>query len=496
MFVWLVSSDETALREFPLDDAWIHQVYARGLLRDGRPTYNEGAPEAGFSSLAWLLTQLPVALFARITSVSPVIAAKLVSLLFGVVAAAGLGEVAYTLSGQRRAGLATIALVMFSAGFAFSAASAMEVTLTTACLAWGFHALLANDARAPLRAGLWLGIAAAARLEVIPFVVIAATAAAVREGPARERASDAVRVVAPMGAIVAAWGLLDLALVGDPLPNTFHVKAGVPRLSNAFAYLWTHVILAEGAVATAILAILMALGVRALVRAADVRARRALIVIVATGVTLFAVTITRTVGENVEFYGTRYFLPFTPLGAPFVAVGLEELVRALDASVRVYALALFALLGARIPSLLGARTSYAGHCADIATLYTSPARRLSTLPPEAVIAVEGAGSSRYWGGHRVIDLLGLNDHRVAHLYRVPALSACVPLLDAPLALLVPADWVAALQQDYELALAARWDVAHWAALGGKRPQTTVLLFARPRPARVDACRARLQRVAP
>ena len=55
---------ELTLREFPLDDAWIHQVYARSLVRDAALAYNPGTPEAGFSSLLWLLASVPAQLAA------------------------------------------------------------------------------------------------------------------------------------------------------------------------------------------------------------------------------------------------------------------------------------------------------------------------------------------------------------------------------------------------------------------------------------------------
>ncbi len=43
----------TALAGFPLDDAWIHQTYARNLAQTGQLAYLPGQPSAGSTSPAW-----------------------------------------------------------------------------------------------------------------------------------------------------------------------------------------------------------------------------------------------------------------------------------------------------------------------------------------------------------------------------------------------------------------------------------------------------------
>ena len=48
---WAASWLAPAAPDFPLDDAWIHLDYAQGLIRDGTFAYNQGRPEAGFTSL-------------------------------------------------------------------------------------------------------------------------------------------------------------------------------------------------------------------------------------------------------------------------------------------------------------------------------------------------------------------------------------------------------------------------------------------------------------
>ena len=44
-----------AFRAVPLDDAWIHFVYARNTLTSGLLHYQPGQPAAGTTSLLWVL---------------------------------------------------------------------------------------------------------------------------------------------------------------------------------------------------------------------------------------------------------------------------------------------------------------------------------------------------------------------------------------------------------------------------------------------------------
>src|SRR5678816_3089475 len=49
---------------FPLDDAWIHQVYARSFATGHGFEYNNGAQEAGSTSPLWAIATAPIHWFA------------------------------------------------------------------------------------------------------------------------------------------------------------------------------------------------------------------------------------------------------------------------------------------------------------------------------------------------------------------------------------------------------------------------------------------------
>jgi hypothetical protein len=88
---------------FRLDDAWIHQVYARGLLADGYLAYNEGVPATGSTSPLWS------ACLALLRALSPgapspeavVVGATLAGALLHLVAVGVGAALARRISGDR-----------------------------------------------------------------------------------------------------------------------------------------------------------------------------------------------------------------------------------------------------------------------------------------------------------------------------------------------------------------------------------------------------------
>jgi hypothetical protein len=88
----------------------------------------------------------------------------------------------------------------------------------------------------------------------------------------------------------------------------------------------------------------------------------------------------------------------------------------------------------------------------ISLLHGDPARYVSTkLAPDAVIAVEGAGSMRYRTPRTmtIVDALGLNDAQIAHAVGDPA-KACVLVGRQPEYLVMPEQIAAALAVVFEL----------------------------------------------
>jgi len=485
---WLVAGDPTglALRDLPLDDAWIHLVYVRGLVREAMPTYNPGVVESGFSSPLWLLASLPGYLLATAAGLPVALGAKLTSGLAGVAAALGLGRLARALGGGGVAALATTALFYLSPGSSFSAASGMEVTLALACAA----AALGCDDDRPGRAGAWLAAATLARPECLALVPVLALARARghRPGAAARRA---LAVAAPPALAVAAWALTLWSLTGHPLPNTFVVKAGVPRAwGDNLARFLRHVALEETPWHSVAMAALALAGWWWL-RGRDPDARWRQRTLLAAGfVGVAGVLATRNLIPGPDFYQTRYFLPFSLLLLPFAACGLEaawSIARrgapVPRAGVGAACLALAAVLGLAQAKV---RWSYRAHCREIYMVHTVPGLEIArNTPAGTLVAAEGAGSLRFHGDRPVLDLVGLNASALAHARGARA-RGCLIVRAAPAIFVIPIEW----ERSFAPMFALRRVRTYGRALNPSETVMTgvvVLDAAQPRPEAVAAC---------
>jgi hypothetical protein len=475
----LAAGGELALREVPVDDAWIHQVYARSLATEGSLAYNPGQPEAGFSSLLWLVASLPAQLVARV-GVPIALGAKLTSVAWAVAAAAGLGRVALALGATRRASLAAVALAALSWGNAFAAVSAMEASLALACCAWALASHL--DDR-PLSAGLWLGAACLARPEC-------AVVAAVVGGDvlARRDLPRALKTGAPVALACGLWAAVTWSITRHALPNTFYVKSQhVSAAANAPVFL-RDVVAGEGVPHALVVAPLVALGLSAR------RVRAVAVVAAAALLGTAAVALSRPLFAGVTFFQLRYFLPVSMLAVPVAALGLDALgervsMRAQGAALAVGAL--FLLAGA--PSLLW---SYRTHCAEVRALHTDVARDVAReAPPGARVAVEAAGAMRYWGGREVVDLYGLNRASVAFA-RNNRERTCAIVRGGATLVAVPPWWERRLRPAMELRPLRVYRVGESAIIAGAGAREVVLYAAQVRPTVAARCGVAAAPIAP
>jgi hypothetical protein len=133
---------------FPLDDAWIHQTYARNLVERGQWAFVPGQPSAGSTSPLWALLEAPAALLG----VSPV----LWSGMLGVVTlalTAWLGGAWVLDEGESRPWWFWLAIIglAFEWHLLWAALSGMETLL----LGFSALAILYGMHRMPDRALLW-----------------------------------------------------------------------------------------------------------------------------------------------------------------------------------------------------------------------------------------------------------------------------------------------------------------------------------------------------
>ncbi len=430
---------------FPLDDAWIHLVYARSIGERLRPEYNPGVLEAGQSSLLWGVVLAPVVRVAGLLDLSLARAVRLAGILVWIAcaAAAALVMLRLPIPAPRFAAGAACALIGLDPSTAFSAVSGMEPLLAAACVLFSIAAL--QRERVALAGGV-AGLAVLSRPEcVIPAALVVVAAAL---GPARGRVQRVARVFVPIVLLASAWVALCLAATGRPLPNTFYAKAAVVPLIDAIPRGFA---LLSGAIARApcfdtyVGFLYLAMGVVAI----GVRCGARLALVLLGTPILFAIGIaaTRAIPDAEAFFWSRYVEPIRPLVAALTAAGMAagaavvvDLMkkRALRAARRattgpelepepratmlpdpVIAVVLLACIALMFPTYVdkvaAAEKRYAANVFDVDSLNVYTARWLAektAIPADAWVATQDAGAVRWFQERPVLDLIGLNDHEL------------------------------------------------------------------------------------
>ena len=217
---------------FPLDDSWIHLVFARSLAAGEGLSYGGGAPVPGSTAPLWtallaLLSALPGSIFlwAKLAGIAAHAAAT--ERVFAIGRALGLSSARAT---------AAAALAAAAGWLAWSAVSGMEVSLFVWLSLAGLarHVEERQEPSLPAVSLLLFGLAALARPEGLLLLALALAdrlllpvAGAAGElrlarPPWRRLAAGAVAAVLVVGAVAAVhWSLW-----GSPLPTTFAAKSG------------------------------------------------------------------------------------------------------------------------------------------------------------------------------------------------------------------------------------------------------------------------------
>jgi hypothetical protein len=115
-----------ALKYLPLDDNWIHLVYARSLAQDGWFFYNPRQAESGMSSPLWVILLAVVMKFGA----GPVLATKFLSIFFGLLFSIALYHLARSLNLARWLAVVVAAVSLLEPNMGYALVSGMEVTLT------------------------------------------------------------------------------------------------------------------------------------------------------------------------------------------------------------------------------------------------------------------------------------------------------------------------------------------------------------------------------
>ncbi|NRD57528.1 hypothetical protein [Corallococcus exiguus] len=407
LWAWF-SPEYLTVRGFPVDDAWIHAVYARAFASGAGLSYNPGVPATGETSPLWAVVLAPAHLLSADVA-TRVLLVKLTGfvlhLLSCVAAFLALrrASVAWALGGALA--------VLVHPDLVAASVSGMEVPLATLA-AWGL--VLCLGARSPLAFGLVSVAAPLCRPELPVLAFTLPVLLLVRDR--RSWRAPVPYLVAAAAGTFASFGLLslwNLAASGRPLTATFYAKVGSggPSLWMAQALGFGELLPGLTFTVLPVLVVLAVLAIVELMRA-EVSAPSRLAAAAAVSGLLFCAVSFKLIPpiDPSVFYHQRYALPALPLLiAPFLVLGggwLQTRVPSLGRPA-VAALALLPALACALglPPRLERLTNDAHNIDDT---QVALGRALASAPPEAVVWVTDAGAVRYFGQAFVVDTLGLN----------------------------------------------------------------------------------------
>ncbi|MFL5358851.1 hypothetical protein [Archangium sp.] len=401
-------------RGFPLDDAWIHAVYARSVAQGQGLSYNPGMPATGETSPLWAVV-LSVAHLGGASVERAVLVSKLLGFLLHALTAAGL-YVALRGAGRRWA-LSAALLVLLSPQLVAASISGMEVPLATLA-AVGFVLALQSQ-----RPGLYVlcgALGPLARPEVGLFVFLLPLVVRPQPGwkPVVRRWLEAGVGLVLGGGAWAAWNLY---ASGRPLPATFYVKvttSRAPLLLSLLRSQWVAYseLVPEVSWPWPVLLVLVALALHAVLRRPSSSGSERLAAgLVAVGLVFCSVSMALLRPGRVDnFYAQRYVMP----ALPFLLASLPVLLGGwLEPRLARHGPRLPTLVAAMLPLVVAtglaprlSRLESDAHNVD--DLQVQEGLFLSHASPDEAAWVLDAGASRFFGRAFVVDIIGLNTPQV------------------------------------------------------------------------------------
>jgi hypothetical protein len=384
---------------FPLDDAWIHQTYARNLGLHGQMAFSPGVPSTGSTSAGWtsLLAAGYILKFPFFTW------AYLWGSIFGVAAAFTAAILSHNYFGNYRNAAIVAVLCTLEWHLAWSAVSGMEISFFT-FLTLLFLYLL-HKSSPPYWMGLVAGLAFLVRPEASILVVIYGVKLLLEN---RRNfvtlLKNAAIFAGVLLVIISPWMFFNFDLIGRPFPSTISSKFmqyGYPvSAGKSFDYLWNvFLYFLNGP-----LMLLVPCAGYAIYRALRQK-RTDLYYALAWALALVLVY---AVALPAIYHHGRYLMPLIPLVAIFGMDGLTSLFEKFRLSRRMQNLVWVGLAAMVIILWINGASTFA---LQVSLLNENHARVAHWVdehaPKDAVIATHDIGLVGYITQRQIVDLAGL-----------------------------------------------------------------------------------------
>jgi hypothetical protein len=421
---------------YPLDDAWIHQTYARSLGLHGEWSFLPGQPSAGSTAPLWSAL-LAVGYLLRLPHFAW-------TFFLGACALLGLGVLGDALfrallPGRKIGFPIAGALLVGEWHMAWAAVSGMETLVAAGFIALALVLAFTVRGRGWLLAGAIIGLAVWVRPEGVTLLGPAGLCLLLREPSVRARMRAAGWLAAGVLLLFVPYLLFNLQVQGSLWPNTFYAKqAEYAELRSAPLLLrWWNVLRLP----------LIGVGIFLLPGFLVFTwhsARRRFAPGMAAVLWFLGYALVYADRLPVSYQYGRYFMPAMPVFFVAGLAGTVLLVPALRRSRAGWFAGRVALLSAGAiwaAFLVIGANRYAQDVAIVETEMVQAARWVAeNTPTDALIAAHDIGALGYFGERRLLDLAGLISPEVIPFIRDEERIA--GWLDARQAdyLVVLADW--------------------------------------------------------
>ena len=422
---YLVASQLTYRMGFPLDDAWIHQTYARNFADRGEWAFLPGQPSAGSTAPVWSL----VLALGHKLGFNSLMWANLLGLgiLIGIGIVGAFG-IRCLIQGGRQWELWAGLLLVFEWHLVWSAGSGMETLAYTLIILLGLVLVVYSENRANKssdagwQSWLWLGLGALAGLSVFlrpdGITLLAAFASAIFFS--HRRLDIKLRIgfllFIGFGLIFVPYLYFNHSLAGNWWPNTFFAKQAEYAILRETEF-WKRYLYQTRVILTGVGIILLPGFIWTVVQAFLKRSAAvlagALWVIGYLGIYAWRLPVVYQHG--------RYVIPAIAVFCVWGLAGLFEFLRIARISrfpnllsrtwvtATAVILLLFWIIGGR---------SFALDVAIIESEMVDTAYWIDrNTPDDALIAAHDIGALGYFGGRSMIDLAGLISPEVIPIIR-------------------------------------------------------------------------------
>ena len=220
VLLYLIVSAQIFGIGFPLDDSWIHLTYARNFAEHGEWAYRLGERSAGSTSPLWTF----LLSIGFLVDLAPFAWTYFLGWVVLTLLAIRAEDVARNLVALYRPRLPWVGLFfVFAWHLTWSAVSGME-TLLHGFIVFAVLAALMSGTRRYLTLGLLAGLSVWVRPDGLTLLGPILFTAFLCEGNWSARGEALLKTLIGFGALFLPYLLFNLALSGNPMPNTFYAK--------------------------------------------------------------------------------------------------------------------------------------------------------------------------------------------------------------------------------------------------------------------------------